>query len=126
MKLAGGNLNEVVRVGDTVRRPTGPWTPAVHALLHHFAEAWGLPTDRRGKRMRLLCDAYGLDRAGRHGLIDALPEQRQRGLETHRLWGGIERRPGWAQEWDDGSEQRILANLRFVEDHREELEAWLR
>ncbi len=37
--LAGGNVNEgVVRVGDTVRRPTGPWTPAVHALLTHLHE----------------------------------------------------------------------------------------
>jgi Ser/Thr protein kinase RdoA (MazF antagonist) len=26
----------VVRVGDTVRRPAGPWTPAVHALLEHL------------------------------------------------------------------------------------------
>jgi len=29
----------VVRVGDTVRRVTGPWTPAVHALLQHL-EGW--------------------------------------------------------------------------------------
>jgi Ser/Thr protein kinase RdoA (MazF antagonist) len=34
--LTGGDLNVVVRVGDTVRRPTGPWSPAVHALLRHF------------------------------------------------------------------------------------------
>jgi aminoglycoside phosphotransferase len=35
--LAGGNLSAgVVRVGDTVRRPIGPWTPAVHALLEHL------------------------------------------------------------------------------------------
>ncbi len=35
--LAGGNLSSgVVRVGNTVRRPTGPWTPAVHALLKHL------------------------------------------------------------------------------------------
>jgi hypothetical protein len=27
--------NGVVCVGDTVRRPSGPWTPAVHALLTH-------------------------------------------------------------------------------------------
>jgi hypothetical protein len=33
--LAGGKLNPVVRVGDTVRRPGGPWTPTVHALLDH-------------------------------------------------------------------------------------------
>ncbi len=35
--LHGGNVNAgVVRVGQTVRRPTGPWTPAVHALLTHL------------------------------------------------------------------------------------------
>lgn len=35
--LEGGNLSTVVRVGDTVRRPSGPWTTAVHALLDHLA-----------------------------------------------------------------------------------------
>jgi hypothetical protein len=35
--LTGGGLNEVVRIGSTVRRPTGPWTPAVHRLLEHLA-----------------------------------------------------------------------------------------
>jgi len=34
--LPGGNVGGAVRVGDTVRRPTGPWTPAVHALLRHL------------------------------------------------------------------------------------------
>jgi Phosphotransferase enzyme family len=34
--LEGGDLNVVVRVGDTVRRPQGEWSPAVHALLVHF------------------------------------------------------------------------------------------
>lgn len=34
--LRGGNVNAVVRVGDTVRRTAGPWTPAVHALLDHL------------------------------------------------------------------------------------------
>jgi hypothetical protein len=37
--LAGGNVNRVVRRGDTVRRPTGFWTPAVHGLLEHLAAA---------------------------------------------------------------------------------------
>ncbi|HEU4425826.1 MAG TPA: phosphotransferase [Pilimelia sp.] len=32
-----GNVGGAVKVGDTVRRPTGPWTPAVHALLDHLA-----------------------------------------------------------------------------------------
>ena len=32
--LSGGRGNEgrVVRVGDTVRRPAGPWTQNVHAF----------------------------------------------------------------------------------------------
>jgi len=34
--LTGGNVSTVVRVGATVRRNTGPWTPAVHALLQHL------------------------------------------------------------------------------------------
>lgn len=37
--LTGGNLNrDVVRIGTTVRRMAGPWTPAVHDLLSHLAE----------------------------------------------------------------------------------------
>ena len=36
-RLDGGNVGGAVRIGDTVRRATGPWTPAVHALLNHLA-----------------------------------------------------------------------------------------
>jgi hypothetical protein len=31
-----GNEGQVVRVGDTVHRPAGPWTPNVHAFLSHL------------------------------------------------------------------------------------------
>jgi hypothetical protein len=38
--LAGGDVTEgVVRVGDTVRRPLGPHSPLVHALLLHLESA---------------------------------------------------------------------------------------
>jgi 8-oxo-dGTP diphosphatase len=37
--LVGGNVGGAVRIGSTVRRPTGPWTPAVHALLAHLDRA---------------------------------------------------------------------------------------
>ena len=37
--LSGGNSHEVVvRIDDAVYRPTGPWTPGVHALLGHLEE----------------------------------------------------------------------------------------
>ncbi|MFB9962517.1 phosphotransferase enzyme family protein [Sinosporangium siamense] len=31
-----GGVNEVVRIGATVRRPTGTWSPMVHELLRHL------------------------------------------------------------------------------------------
>jgi Phosphotransferase enzyme family len=54
--LSGGNVTAgVVRVGDTVRRPAGPWTPAVHTLLEHL-ERKGFAGAPR---------ALGLDEQGR-------------------------------------------------------------
>jgi Ser/Thr protein kinase RdoA (MazF antagonist) len=56
--LSGGNMSSgVVRAGDTVRRPTGPWTPAVHALLAYLHDAGfrGAPRplgfDERGREV---------------------------------------------------------------------------
>ena len=37
-RLEGGYVGGAVRVGNTVRRAAGPWTPAVHALLAHLAD----------------------------------------------------------------------------------------
>jgi hypothetical protein len=37
--LSGGQMTTVVRVGETVRRTVGPWSPAVHGLLRHLEEA---------------------------------------------------------------------------------------
>ncbi len=31
-----GSVSTVIRSGETVLRPGGPWTPAVHALLRHL------------------------------------------------------------------------------------------
>lgn len=38
LPLRGGTANHgrVVKVGDEVHRPTGPWSPNVHALLRHL------------------------------------------------------------------------------------------
>ncbi|HUS26001.1 MAG TPA: phosphotransferase [Nevskiaceae bacterium] len=37
-KLQYGFVSSPVKVGDTVRRQTGPWTPTVHALLSYLRE----------------------------------------------------------------------------------------
>jgi hypothetical protein len=57
--LHGGNTHDaIVRVGDTVRRPTGPWTPGVHALLEHLER----------QRYEGAPRAFGLDDEGREVL----------------------------------------------------------
>jgi Phosphotransferase enzyme family len=65
--LGGGGLNPVVRVGETVRRPAGPWTPAVHALLRHL-EAVGFDGAPR---------SLGLDEQGRE-ILSFLPSEPER------------------------------------------------
>ncbi|MCR6689215.1 aminoglycoside phosphotransferase family protein [Cellulomonas sp.] len=60
--LPGGNVGGAVRVGGTVRRPTGPWTPAVHELLAFLADE-GLPCVPR---------VHGVDERGRE-ILDYLP-----------------------------------------------------
>lgn len=61
-RLPGGNVGGAVRIGATMRRPTGPWTPAVHALLGRLAEH-GLAAVPRVR---------GLDARGRE-VLDYLP-----------------------------------------------------
>jgi hypothetical protein len=54
-KLAGGNLTAVSRVGNTVRREAGPWTPRVHQLLRHL----------RTKGIQEIPEPLGFDTQGR-------------------------------------------------------------
>lgn len=56
--LEGGNISEVVRIGDTVRRPAGPWTEMVHALLRHI----------RDRGFDLAPEPLGMDPKGREVL----------------------------------------------------------
>lgn len=56
--LTGGNMNAVVRVGATVRRTAGPWTPQVHRLLAHL----------RGKGIQEAPEPLGFDEQGREVL----------------------------------------------------------
>jgi Phosphotransferase enzyme family len=109
------------RVAD-VARACSYWAPL---LRDSIALEWGLPTERRGERMRLLCDAYGLDATERARVLDEVVRRRRLGLEAHRLWGGVERRPGWREMWDAGSAEQFAANMRWLEEHRPELERWL-
>lgn len=57
--LTGGNVTSgIVRIGDTVRRPATPATPAVHALLRHLEDVGCRAAPR----------SLGVDERGRHVL----------------------------------------------------------
>lgn len=89
--LTGGNVNAVVRVGETVRREAGAWTPAVQRLLRHL-ESVGFPYAPR---------VLGMDEQGREILayVD--------GTAAQRPWPPVLLR-------DEGLHQmgRMLADLR--------------
>lgn len=74
--LPGGTMATVHRRGDVVRRSTGGWTPAVHALLRHL-EAAGF--DRAPR-------VLGTDGGGRE-LLSFLPGQ----VRSARTWRGDDR-----------------------------------
>lgn len=70
----GGNLNDAVRVGDTVRRRAGPWTPAVHALLRHLERAGfeaprPLGMDQQGREVLAFIEGEA-----HSGTLEPLPE----------------------------------------------------
>src|SRR3954463_12721206 len=84
--LSGGNMTPVARVGDTVRRAAGPWTPTIHALLRHIRasgvelapEPLGLAA-RGGAGFEPAPEPLGLDERGREivsfrpGLVPTYP-----------------------------------------------------
>jgi hypothetical protein len=74
-------------------------------------ESWGIPLERRGERLRILCDSYGLDGWQRSLLLDELVAQRR-----GRLARG---------DWRVANRQTVLDNLRWLEEHRDELDTVL-
>jgi len=72
-KSASGMINKVIRIGDTIRRPTNRWTPAVHSLLRHLEKA-GLSE---------IPQVLGLDEDGRE-ILTFLP-----GEVAYRPWPEI-------------------------------------
>ena len=95
--LPGGNVGGAVRVGDTVRRPTGPWTPAVHELLDFLADV-GLPRiprvlgiDARDREILTFLPGRVLD-IGRETLSDAQVRSAMHWLrEYHAVVAGFPR-----------------------------------
>jgi len=105
-RLEGGNVGGAVRIGSTVRRPTGPWTPSVHRLLRHVRDAGlrcvpeVLGTDARGREVLsylpgTVVDVDGTahrEAARRGGPMDPRPTCRGRGLRRRGTLALLRRR----------------------------------
>lgn len=77
-----------------------------------------------GKRIRVFCDAYGLDRDSRRDLLPAARLRFERSYQAMRLRaeqvGG-----GWARIWHGGAGPRIRRAQDWLERNWDELEAAL-
>ena len=89
--MTAHDLGRVERIGDTVHRPVGPWTPAVHGLLRHL-------------------EAVGYDRAPR---VLGFDEQ---GREVLSWIGGESGPDGWAKVVDD---RGLIAFARLLRDYHD-------
>jgi hypothetical protein len=88
------------------------------------ADGWPLPIDRVG-RLRLLCDAYGLDGEDRSVLLATAVRNASWGYDSHKAWGeaGV---PGFAEMWNEGSGPILLGDRAWLEAACAGLEEFLR
>jgi Phosphotransferase enzyme family len=77
----------------------------------------GIPLQPRAARVRLFCDAYGLDE--RRRLLETVCERISAIVATARAWGE-EGRPGWRDVWRDTQGRQWLAGRAFVEANADE------
>jgi hypothetical protein len=73
---------------------------------------WGIPLERRGERLRILCDGYGLDATQRSTLFDELILYRRERIEQG-LWRGTT------------PIDVIRANLQWTQEHAPQLATFL-
>lgn len=134
-ELVGGATGGATRVGRTVRRPTGPWTPAVHELLTHLHDEGlrGIPlvhgTDEQGREVLTYVEGRGVPVDDEVVLPDVLEEAvawlrdfhdivegyRPDGPRTWRQHGEVELEPGQIICHNDpGAYNWIIQSGHFV------------
>ncbi|SCG56737.1 hypothetical protein GA0070613_2718 [Micromonospora inositola] len=112
--LTGNVTTGVVRVGDTVRRPVGPWTDTVDALLEHLHAVGFIAAPRP---------------LGRLGDVSRLALATMLGRRTRAMYdmlreGAQQQRQPWARIWtEDGP--YWLATTKYLDEHRDAWQAAL-
>jgi len=88
-----------------------------------IADGWAPPIDRR-RRLQVLCDGYGLERARRASLIPTVLRNAEYGYLSHKTWGeaGV---PGFAEMWREGSGASILGDRAWLEKKQADLKGFV-
>jgi hypothetical protein len=114
-----GAVGGVTRIGRTVRRPTGPWTPAVHELLTYLHEHGlrGIPrlhgTDDEGREVLEYVEGRGVP-IDREVVLDTVLEEAVVWLrDFHDLVEGF--RPSGLRSWRGGEAE--LARGQIICHH---------
>ncbi|WP_084965466.1 phosphotransferase [Thermoactinospora rubra] len=122
--LPGGHATEgVVRIGDTVRRPTGPHTAKVHALLRHLEHAGfqGAPrvvgTDAQGREiLTFIPGTAGLTAAS--ATDEALVRLAALVREFHEATRGFPLDPdGWAIGSNDDAPADVIGHCDITPEN---------
>jgi aminoglycoside phosphotransferase (APT) family kinase protein len=94
------------------------WVPLI-SDERAVEEGWHLPLGRP-RRLRLLCDAYGLDLSTLPELVARVIRNADLGYWSHKAWGEA-RIPGFEEMWQNGSGDEILSDQRWLREHQHEL-----
>lgn len=98
----GGNLSASVRIGNTVHRRAGQWTPAVHALLAHL----------RRVGFGVVPEPLGMDEQGR-AVQSFIPG------EVHEGW------PDPLPQWMFEDEGTLIAAANLLRRYHDSLEGFV-
>jgi len=106
---------------DDVASAAKHWVPLI-SDERALADGWLAPSDRI-RRLRVLCDAYGLDAESRRSLIPTVIGNSEYGYRSHKEWGaaGV---PVFAEMWAEGSGDVILADRAWLQASAPELESF--
>lgn len=110
-----GNAGGATRIGRTVRRPTGPWTPAVHELLTYLTEQGlrGVPElhgfDDEGREMLTYVEGRGVPVDREVVLDNVLTEAVTWLRDFHDIVEGF--RPEGPRQWRGGEAELAAGEI---------------
>ena len=89
-----------------------------------FCRRHGYPSESRGRRLRVFCDAYGLDDRDRSALLDVVRARELAMYATVRR-GAAEGHPNYRQVWEATGGSRWLESVAFLDANRAEWQSHL-